>query len=122
VDPRAASSPSSPASWAGPAASSAVAWRALLDERNGPEVRAAVATLQVREGETAADLGFGGGLGLRLLLDRVGPTGRVHGLDRSATAVRRAWRQHREDVRAGRLRLEPPSTRSPSPIARWTQR
>ena len=78
----------------------------VLDTRNRATVTAAVAALDVRPGETAGDLGFGGGLGLRLLLDRLGPGGRVHGVDLSATAVRRTWRRHPEDVRAGRLRLE----------------
>lgn len=44
------------------------------------------------QGQVVADLGFGGEVGLRLLLDRVGPYGRVHGIDLSADMVKRAER------------------------------
>jgi arsenite methyltransferase len=57
-------------------------------------------------GQTLGDVGFGGGVGLHLLLAATGPGGTVWGVDRSAPMVRRAWRRHREDVRSGRLRLE----------------
>lgn len=67
-------------------------------------------------GQTAADIGFGGGLGLGLtmLLDRVGPTGRVHGVDISRTMLDRARRQHRRAVAGSRLVLhEAPMTELP---------
>lgn len=53
----------------------------------------------------AADLGFGGGLGLALLLDRVGARGQVVGVDVSPAMVRRAGRRFRREVAAGRLLL-----------------
>ena len=47
----------------------------------------AVTALELGPGGVAADLGFGGGLGLELLLERVGTKGRVLGVDISPTMV-----------------------------------
>jgi ubiquinone/menaquinone biosynthesis C-methylase UbiE len=62
-------------------------------------VAGAVDSLGLRAGQTAADIGFGGGIGLTLLLDRVGEQGRVHGVDISETMLARARQQHRTDTR-----------------------
>jgi ubiquinone/menaquinone biosynthesis C-methylase UbiE len=53
----------------------------------------------------AADVGFGGGLGLQVLLDRVGPSGHVHGVELSDTMLAAARRRHGGDVEQGRLTL-----------------
>jgi ubiquinone/menaquinone biosynthesis C-methylase UbiE len=53
-------------------------------------VAGAVDALGLRDGETAAHIGFGGGTGLALLLDRVGEQGTVHGVDISETILARA--------------------------------
>ena len=62
----------------------------MLNKANRPMVTPTVDALQLRPGETGADIGFGGGLALELLLERVGPAGRVIGVDFSPDMVRRA--------------------------------
>jgi SAM-dependent methyltransferase len=77
----------------------------MLNRANRAALKAAVEALAPAPGEVGADVGFGGGLGLTLLLDRVGPTGRVHGLDISTAMLDRARRQHRRALAEGRLEL-----------------
>lgn len=74
-----------------------------LNRGNAPTIAAAVAALDLRGDEDVADLGFGGGLGLDLLLDAT--AGSVHGVDPSADMRARARRHHRRDVGCGRLLL-----------------
>ena len=66
---------------------------ARLDRANARMVAAAVDATRADPGATVADVGFGGGAGLALLLDRVGPGGIVHGVEISE-AMRSAWEQH----------------------------
>ena len=49
----------------------------MLNRANRAAVSAAVDALAPAPGQVTADIGFGGGLGLALLLGRVGTTGRV---------------------------------------------
>jgi arsenite methyltransferase len=77
----------------------------MLNRSNRGIIGEAIDALALQPGAIAADLGFGGGVGLALLLERVGPQGQVHGVDRSATMVSRAARQFRRDVASGRLHL-----------------
>jgi arsenite methyltransferase len=70
-----------------------------LNRINRPVVAAAVDALALQPGDAAADLGFGGGVGLPLLLDRVGPTGTVHGVDPSVTMRNRAESLYRKESR-----------------------
>lgn len=77
----------------------------VLNRANRAFVVGAVDAAQLAPGAAAADLGFGGGVGLRLLLDRVAPTGRVYGVDRSATMVEQARRRFAEEWAAGRLEV-----------------
>jgi len=77
----------------------------MLNRANRGTVTAAIDALAVQPGAVAADLGFGGGVGLALLLERVGPHGQVHGVDLSATMVGRASRRFKGDVASGRLHL-----------------
>ena len=76
---------------------------AMLNRRNRVAVVKAVAALELTGGETALDIGFGGGLGLRLLLAEAA---RVHGVDISATMLDRARAAFREEIAAGRLVVE----------------
>ncbi|MGK8521364.1 class I SAM-dependent methyltransferase [Nocardia asteroides] len=76
-----------------------------LNRGNKAAITGAVEAAAVAPGSTAADLGFGGGLGLSLLLDRVGAGGVVHGVEISADMLARARSGHAGDIRSGRLKL-----------------
>jgi arsenite methyltransferase len=77
----------------------------MLNRANRGTIAKAIDTLELQPGAVAADLGFGGGVGLAMLLDRVGPQGKVFGVDYSPTMVSRASRRFRSDVSSGRLHL-----------------
>lgn len=76
-----------------------------LNRGNLGIVSAAVEASGVGPGERAADIGFGGGIGLSLLLDQVGTSGRVEGVDLSRTMLRAASVRFRAECAAGRLVL-----------------
>jgi arsenite methyltransferase len=82
----------------------------VLNRRNAPAVQAAVDALQVRPGAVLADLGFGGGVGLEVLLRRLDDVDRaaggVHGVDVSQTMLAAASRRFRPAVVSGRLVLQ----------------
>jgi arsenite methyltransferase len=78
----------------------------MLNRANRGLIADAIDALALEPGAVAADLGFGGGVGLGLLLERVGPKGQVHGVDLSPTMVRRASRRFKRDVASGRLHLD----------------
>lgn len=78
----------------------------MLNRTNRGMIADAVEALAPEPRATAADLGFGGGAGLALLLERVGPQGHVLGVDLSPTMVRRASGQFDRDIAAGRMRLQ----------------
>jgi arsenite methyltransferase len=78
----------------------------MLNRSNRGFITQAIDALSLQPGAVAADLGFGGGVGLAMLLERVGPNGQVHGVDFSPTMVRQASRRYRADVASGRLHLE----------------
>ena len=73
-----------------------------LNENNRAPITAAIEALGALEGTTVADIGFGGGLGLSLLLDGAA---RVHGVEPSASMISRAKRGFRSDLTSGRLAL-----------------
>jgi SAM-dependent methyltransferase len=77
----------------------------MLNRSNRGEIAMAIAALDIPSGAVAADLGFGGGVGLELLLGRVGDTGQVYGVELSPTMVSRASRRFRREVAGGRLHL-----------------
>jgi ubiquinone/menaquinone biosynthesis C-methylase UbiE len=77
----------------------------MLNRGNRSTITAAVATLELTGSEEVADIGFGGGLGLDLLLDETRDGGRVHGVEPSPDMVKRARKSHDEEVAAGRLAL-----------------
>ncbi len=89
---------------------------AVLNRYNRHSMATAVRELELPPGATAADLGFGGGAGLDLLLGQVGQNGRVHGVDVSATMRDRAAHRYRDEINTGRLQLHAASmTRLPMP-------
>jgi ubiquinone/menaquinone biosynthesis C-methylase UbiE len=77
----------------------------MLNRANRYMIGTAVDLAAVAPGEAAADIGFGGGVGLSLLLDKVGPTGTVHGVELSRDMVARAKSRFTRDIGAGRLRV-----------------
>lgn len=78
----------------------------MLNRTNRGMIAAAVDALELKSGDTAADLGFGGGAGLAMLLEKIGPRGRALGIDLSPTMVRRASGQFDREIAAGRLQLQ----------------
>ncbi|WIV52696.1 class I SAM-dependent methyltransferase [Amycolatopsis nalaikhensis] len=74
----------------------------MLNRGNRRPVTAAVAALGLTGGETALDIGFGGGVGLALL---VRDAGTVHGVEISTTMLARARRTFRREIAANRIRL-----------------
>lgn len=76
-----------------------------LNRGNRSLVGAAVAELHAGRDAMLADIGFGGGGGLKLLLDNVGRAGCVHGVEVSGTMVARASRRYPRDIASGRLVL-----------------
>lgn len=77
-----------------------------LNGGNRAAVTAAIRATGLRAGQVGADVGFGGGLGLRMLLDQVGPDGHVHGVELSDTMLAGARRRHHPDLVAGRMTLQ----------------
>lgn len=77
----------------------------MLNRGNRGVVAAAADALEVRPGAVLADIGFGGGVGIELLLRRDGRAGKVHGVDVSATMIAAAQRRFRREIGAGRLVL-----------------
>ena len=78
----------------------------MLNRANRGTIAAAIVALDLQPAAVAADLGFGGGVGLALLLERVGPQGKVFGVDFSPTMVRRAASRFKSDIANGRLQLD----------------
>jgi len=78
----------------------------LLNRGNRSIVTAAVDAIDTAApGVVVADIGFGGGVGLDLLLRRVDASGSVHGVELSATMLADARRRFSDDIAAGRLVL-----------------
>ncbi|RSM48306.1 class I SAM-dependent methyltransferase [Amycolatopsis balhimycina DSM 5908] len=75
---------------------------AMLNRRNRTAVVKAVEALEPSGTETALDIGFGGGLGLELLLRRAAA---VHAVDISATMLDHARGTFATEISAGRLHL-----------------
>jgi ubiquinone/menaquinone biosynthesis C-methylase UbiE len=76
-----------------------------LNKGNERAVAAAVDAAAPPRGGVVADIGFGGAVGLRLLLDRIGDDGLVHGIEIADDMLRRAGSRFGRDVGSGRLRL-----------------
>ncbi|OCF85566.1 SAM-dependent methyltransferase [Nocardia brasiliensis] len=78
---------------------------ARMNRLNRTAIQAAVHATYAEPGDVVADIGFGGGLGISLLLDRVGPYGFVYGIDISRDMVTRARSLFRSAAADGRLTL-----------------
>jgi len=76
-----------------------------LDRRNRALIDSAIEALELEPGSVVADIGFGGGIGLELLLGRV-TVEQAIGVDISPAMVESARRRFAGEVRQGRLRLE----------------
>jgi arsenite methyltransferase len=76
-----------------------------LNRGNRGFVSAAVQALHAGDDAVVADVGFGGGVGLKMLLDSVGRSGSVHGVEVSDTMLKQAAKRYRRDIAAGRLAL-----------------
>lgn len=72
-----------------------------LNQSNAERIATCVGAAAVRPGATTADVGFGGGVGLRSLLEA--GAGHVHGIEVSSSAITRARRTYRDEIREGRL-------------------
>jgi arsenite methyltransferase len=78
---------------------------ARINRRNVKAVDAAVAALEIQEGQVVADVGFGGGIGLTRLLQS--PAAVVHGVEISEDMLRAAGKTYKNAVDSGRLVLHP---------------
>jgi arsenite methyltransferase len=79
-----------------------------LNKGNQAIIDAAIEALGLTAPSVAADLGFGGGIGLRLLLDRPEVSEAV-GIDFSPAMLTAARKRFGAELADGRLRLEPGS-------------
>jgi arsenite methyltransferase len=70
-----------------------------LNRGNQKLIKAAVAAAQAPRSGVAADVGFGGAVGLQLLLDAVGDDGVVHGIEIADEMLRRAKSKFGSDAR-----------------------
>ncbi len=77
----------------------------MLNRGNRPAIAAAVTAAEVIPGDCVADIGFGGGVGLPLLLDRTGTDGVVYGVEISQDMLNRARSRFTGPIGSGRLRL-----------------
>lgn len=88
----------------------------VLNRANSGPIIGTLAALDAAPGATVADVGFGGGLGLRVLLDQVGESGVVYGIDPARVAITNVRYRFRREIAQGWLRLErAPMSRIPLP-------
>lgn len=78
---------------------------AVLLNRGNRQAVAAAVDAAMPDGKTVADIGFGGGLSLDLLLQRVGPQGAVYGVEIAEDMLTRARARFATQIAAGRMRL-----------------
>lgn len=71
----------------------------LLNRGNRRLIERGVEAVAAAPGNVVADVGFGGGVGLELLLDRVGTKGMVYGVEISETMLAGARRRYADEPR-----------------------
>lgn len=77
----------------------------LLNRGNRALVLAAVGAAEVVPGAAVADIGFGGGAGIGPLIDGVGTSGTVHGVEMSTAMLAEAAKRFADEIAAGTLVL-----------------
>lgn len=73
----------------------------ILNLSNAGQNRLAIRALNIEPHHRVLDIGFGGGVGLQLLLE--GRVGRVAGVEISREMLQRARDRHADDIASGRL-------------------
>lgn len=91
--------------FAGPHGPAAPVVAALMNRTNRGLNTAAIDALDLRGEERVLDVGFGGGVGLAIALNRINDDGRVVGVERSADMIARARSRFAGALDAGRLQL-----------------
>src|SRR5437588_9547791 len=76
----------------------------ILARTNRTAAATAIDLLAVRPGDSVLEIGFGPGVGIEILAERV-ETGRVAGVDPSDEMVHQATNRNAQAIRAGRLDL-----------------
>lgn len=76
----------------------------MLRGRVPERLQWAVQMLAIAPGDEVLEIGCGPGLAISLVCDRLGP-GRITGIDRSATAIKRATERNAEHVASGKALL-----------------
>lgn len=74
----------------------------VLNRANAGPIKAAVEALELTGSEVVADIGYGGGIGLDLLLDRAST---VHGVEPSTSMIERTRKARASAISSGRLLL-----------------
>jgi len=77
----------------------------VLNRGNRFLIDASAEAAEAVAGGAAADIGFGGGVGMSVLLDRVGADGTVHGVELSREMLARARSGFTREIGQGRLRV-----------------
>ncbi|MEV5837997.1 methyltransferase domain-containing protein [Nocardia sp. NPDC052112] len=77
----------------------------ILNRGNKRAIAGAVDAAGIGAGATVADIGFGGGAGLSMLLERVGTNGTVHGFEISPDMLAGAKSKFAAEIDTGRMRL-----------------
>ncbi|MBU3066750.1 methyltransferase domain-containing protein [Nocardia sp. NEAU-G5] len=77
----------------------------VLNRGNRFLIDASIDAAEVASGAAAADVGFGGGVGLSVLLERVGAEGTVHAVELSREMLAGARSRFTREIGQGRLRV-----------------
>ena len=76
-----------------------------LNRSNRQLIQGCVQAIAPRTGDLVADIGFGGGIGIAMLADRVGLTGIVTGVEPSGLARTNASKRYKDEITLDRIRI-----------------